>query len=145
MSLLLYFIVVGGIMYFLMIRPQKKRQEKHKDMLSSMGVGDHAVTIGGLHGVIYEIDEVKNTITLDCEGVLLVFERSAIARTQRRIQRGLKRLMQLFLMLLRLKLLKKQKKKQSKLRKPTKLKKRMDLKCAKVKRILKTRNRETCH
>lgn len=83
MSLLLYFIVVGGIMYFLMIRPQKKRQEKHKDMLSSMGVGDHAVTIGGLHGVIYEIDEVKNTITLDCEGVLLVFERLAIARTQK--------------------------------------------------------------
>ncbi|KAA9302481.1 preprotein translocase subunit YajC [Aerococcus sp. HMSC072A12] len=83
MSLLLYFIVFGGIMYFLMIRPQKKRQEKHRDMLSSMGVGDHAVTIGGLHGIIDEIDEVKNTITLDCEGVLLVFERSSIARTQK--------------------------------------------------------------
>ena len=76
-------ILMFVIFYFLLIRPQQKRQKETKEMMAAMAVGDSAVTIGGLHGVIAEIDETKNTITLDCEGVYLVFDRRAIARTQK--------------------------------------------------------------
>ncbi|OYQ68318.1 preprotein translocase subunit YajC [Aerococcus sp. 1KP-2016] len=79
----LYIIVLVGLMYFMLIRPQQKRQKAAQDMMASMAVGDTAVTIGGLHGVIAEIDEVKNTITLNCEGVFLIFDRRAIARTSK--------------------------------------------------------------
>lgn len=69
-----------GIMYFLIIRPQKKQQEKVQNMLSSITVGDSVVTIGGLHGIVDEINETAKTIVLDCEGIYLTFERRAIAR-----------------------------------------------------------------
>lgn len=83
MGTVLYIVVLVALMYFMLIRPQQKRQKETQQMMSAMAVGDSAVTIGGLHGVIAEIDEVKNTITLDCEGIYLVFDRRAIARTQK--------------------------------------------------------------
>lgn len=82
MSIVLYVLVVGGVMYFFLIRPQKKRQQQHQEMLEEMQPGSEAITIGGLHGVISEIDDTKKTVTLDCEGVYLEFDRHAIARVQ---------------------------------------------------------------
>lgn len=74
------FAVMFGIMYFLLIRPQKKQQEKVKNMLDSLAVGDSIVTIGGLHGIIDEINDKAQTVVLDCEGIYLTFERRAISR-----------------------------------------------------------------
>ncbi|AMB98935.1 preprotein translocase subunit YajC [Aerococcus urinaehominis] len=82
-GLLIYIIFMGLLVYFMLIRPNKKRQEQQQELINSQAVGDHAVTIGGLHGIIAEIDEVNNTITLDCEGIVLVFDRRAIARTEK--------------------------------------------------------------
>lgn len=69
-----------GIMYFLLIRPQKKQQEKVQNMLDNLQVGDSIITIGGLHGIIDEINTENNTIVLDCEGIYLTFERRAVSR-----------------------------------------------------------------
>lgn len=67
-------------MYFLLIRPQKKQQEKVQDMLSGLGIGDSIVTIGGMHGVIDEINSDDKTVVLDCEGIYLTFERRSISK-----------------------------------------------------------------
>ena len=56
------------------------KQEKVQNMLDSLEVGDSVVTIGGLHGVIDEIDTVTGIVVLDCEGIYLTFERRSIAR-----------------------------------------------------------------
>lgn len=77
---LLMFAIMFGIMYFLLIRPQKKQQQKVQDMLDNLGLGDSIVTIGGLHGIIDEINEEAKTIVLDCEGIYLTFERRAVSR-----------------------------------------------------------------
>ena len=74
------FAVMFGIMYFLLIRPQKKQQDKVKDMLDSLSIGDSITTIGGLHGIIDEIDDAAKTVVLDCEGIYLTFERRAVSR-----------------------------------------------------------------
>ncbi len=74
------FIAMFGIMYFLLIRPQKKQQEQVKDMLDSLAEGDSVVTIGGLHGIVDEVHETTKTVVLDCEGIYLTFDRRAIAR-----------------------------------------------------------------
>lgn len=79
-SALLPFILMFGVMYFLLIRPQKKQQEKVQNMLDTLAVGDSVVTIGGLHGIIDEINDQTKTVVLDCEGIYLTFERRAIAR-----------------------------------------------------------------
>lgn len=76
-SLLLPIIVLGGMMFF-MTRTQRKQQKERQELLNSMKSGDEVVTIGGLYGVISEVNEDKGTITLDCEGIYLEFERGAI-------------------------------------------------------------------
>ena len=46
-----------AIIYFLMIRPQQKRQKEHKAMLSALGKGDQVVTSGGIHGTVVGIKD----------------------------------------------------------------------------------------
>lgn len=79
---ILYFVFIFGLMYFLLIRPQQKRAKEQQEMMAAMKPGDKVVTIGGLHGIIDEIDEENNTITLNCEGIYLEFDRRAVARTE---------------------------------------------------------------
>lgn len=77
---MLPFIVLMGIMYLLMIRPQQKKAKETQNMLSALQKGDAIVTIGGLHGIVDEVNETNNTVVIDCEGIYLTFERRAVAR-----------------------------------------------------------------
>ena len=77
-GLFLPLIVIGGMMFF-MTRSQKKQQKERQNVLDAMAIGDKVVTIGGLHGVIAEINTEKNTVVLDCEGIFLEFNRTAIS------------------------------------------------------------------
>jgi len=45
-------ILMFGIFYFLLIRPQQKKAKQHKELLSTLKKGDSVVSSGGLHGVI---------------------------------------------------------------------------------------------
>lgn len=75
-----FYGVLFGVMYFILIRPQKKQAQKTQDMLSQIKPGDQVVTIGGLHGIVEEINSADNTVVLDCEGIFLTFEKRAISR-----------------------------------------------------------------
>lgn len=74
------FLLIMGVMYFVMIRPQQKAAKEAQAMLESLAVGDSVVTIGGLHGVIDELKDAQKAIVLDCEGIYLTFERRSVAR-----------------------------------------------------------------
>ena len=56
-SMIIWMVVLFGMMYFLMIRPQKKEQKRVAAMLSDMEVGDAVVTTGGFYGVIIDITD----------------------------------------------------------------------------------------
>ncbi len=72
-------ILLFGIFYFLLIRPQQKQQKKRQEMIKSLQKGDRVVTIGGIHGVIKEIDE--NIISLRvADNLNLKFARAAVDR-----------------------------------------------------------------
>ena len=55
-------IALIAIMYFLMIRPQKKREQEIREMRSSLKVGDEILTIGGIYGKITRLKEDILTI-----------------------------------------------------------------------------------
>lgn len=55
--MILWMVVIFGVMYFLMIRPQKKEQKRLQTMLNSMEVGDSIVTTSGFYGVIIDMTE----------------------------------------------------------------------------------------
>ena len=54
---IVWMVVLFGIMYFLMLRPQKKEQKRLQAMLNDMEVGDSIVTTGGFYGVIIDMTE----------------------------------------------------------------------------------------
>lgn len=54
---LLPLILIIAVFYFLLIRPQQKRARQHRELVSSVDVGDRIVTIGGLHGTVRSVDE----------------------------------------------------------------------------------------
>jgi preprotein translocase subunit YajC len=71
--LLLMFV----LFYFLLIRPQQKRQKAVQQMQSDLAKGDKVVTIGGLHGIVDALDE--GTVVIKCgDGSRLTYDRAAI-------------------------------------------------------------------
>lgn len=57
--MLVYFAIIGLVFYFIAIRPQKKQQKNHQNMLSGLEVGDSILTTAGFYGVVIDImDEV---------------------------------------------------------------------------------------
>ena len=54
---IVWMVVLFGIMYFLMLRPQKKEQKRIQAMLNDMEVGDSIVTTGGFYGVVIDMTE----------------------------------------------------------------------------------------
>ncbi|MCB6528579.1 preprotein translocase subunit YajC [Enterococcus avium] len=76
-SMIILLVLMLG-MFFFMNRSQKKQQQERQNLLDAMKVGDSVVTIGGLHGVISEINNSDKTVTLDCEGIYLIFDRASI-------------------------------------------------------------------
>lgn len=69
-------ILMIVIFYFLLIRPQQKRQRQVQEMQAALQKGDQIITIGGLHGVIDAIDE--DTIIITSNNSKLTFDRGAI-------------------------------------------------------------------
>ena len=78
-------VVIIGAFYFLLLRPQQKRQRERNQLLQSVQVGDRVVTIGGLHGVVEELDTTTVKISVQ-EGQVLTFDRSAINRIEQRVE-----------------------------------------------------------
>ncbi|UTR14246.1 preprotein translocase subunit YajC [Salipaludibacillus sp. LMS25] len=74
---LITLVVMFAIFYFLLIRPQQKRQKKVQEMHAALQKGDKIVTIGGLHGTIDAIDENQVVIMVDGNNKL-TFDRQAI-------------------------------------------------------------------
>jgi len=75
-------VLMIAIFYFLLIRPQKKKQKKLRDMIAALKVGDEVASIGGIHG---KITRIKDDIFVLETGVgttksYISIERSAIAR-----------------------------------------------------------------
>ena len=75
---MLFMLVALVAMWFFMSRSQKKQQQERKNLLENMKAGDEVLTIGGLHGVLSEVNTEKSTVIIDCEGIFLEFDRSAI-------------------------------------------------------------------
>ena len=81
-STLIMFALIIGIFYFLILRPQQKRQKERLKLLEALQKGDRVVTSGGLHGTISGLDE-KTVLIQVADNVKLKFERSAVTTVVR--------------------------------------------------------------
>ena len=80
-SMMTSFITFGMVIvifYFMIIRPQKKRDKEAKAMLAAMKKGDRVVTIGGIHGTIVTVKDNTVVVKVD-DSARIEFSRNAIS------------------------------------------------------------------
>jgi len=71
-------VLMFGILYFFMIRPQQKKAKDQKKFAEEIKKGDYVVTIGGVHGRIAEVED--DTIIVEVErGARIKFSKSAVS------------------------------------------------------------------
>jgi preprotein translocase subunit YajC len=76
---LLPLLLLVAVFYFLIIRPNRVRQQQQRALLSSLSSGDRVVTIGGFHGTIQSVD--ADTLRLElAPGTVATVARAAVAR-----------------------------------------------------------------
>ena len=75
---LVTFALVIGIFYFLIIRPQNKKQKDTQNMISAMKKGDKIVTIGGIRGTVQSVKDDTAIIKVD-DNTKLEMNKSAVA------------------------------------------------------------------
>ena len=79
---LLIIVALFGLMYFLMIRPQRAKAQQQQRMLSAVEVGDEVLTVGGIYGIVQEIepDEDGGDLIVEiAEGIHVRIARKALA------------------------------------------------------------------
>ncbi len=80
-STLVTFGLVFVIFYFLIIRPQNKKQKEAKRMIEAVKKGDKVITAGGVHAVVYSVKEKTVILKVD-ENCKMEFSKSAIASVE---------------------------------------------------------------
>ncbi|PKL24967.1 MAG: preprotein translocase subunit YajC [Spirochaetae bacterium HGW-Spirochaetae-3] len=82
-STVVMFGAVFAIFYFLIIRPQNKKQKEAQKMIAAIKKGDRIVTIGGIHGVVNSVKDKTVIIKVD-DSAKLEFSKSAVATVETR-------------------------------------------------------------
>ena len=75
-------ILIFVVFYFLLIRPQRKKDKKVKEMLASIKVGDRICTIGGIYGTIMNIKDDTITLAVGGQRTEMVVARWAIRNVE---------------------------------------------------------------
>jgi len=74
------FILIMVVIYFLMIRPQSKRQKEKKQMIENLKKGDRIITIGGIHGTIAGLKNNGKVVVLKVDkNFNMTLNKSAVA------------------------------------------------------------------
>src|SRR5947208_3635279 len=79
LSFVVMFSCMGVIFYFLLIRPQKKKQQDQAKLLSALKTGDKVITAGGLHGLISNVKETTVLVKV-ADNVKIEIEKGSIDR-----------------------------------------------------------------
>ena len=82
MSSIIMLVVMFGVMYFLMIRPENKRKKEAEAMRSALKVGDKITTIGGIIGKVVDIKEDKSVIETGADQVRIEFAKWALSTNE---------------------------------------------------------------
>ena len=79
---LLMWVVVFGVFYFLLIRPQKKKDKELKEMRENLNVGDKVTTIGGIIAHVAKVEENAVILGIGPNKTKVPFEKWAIGKVE---------------------------------------------------------------
>lgn len=81
-TLVVMLVAFAAIFYFLLIRPQRRRQKEHRDLLGSLKRGDRVITAGGIFGTIEDMSEDSITLAVE-EGKLRLSKGSIVDKVRK--------------------------------------------------------------
>ena len=81
--MLIPMIAIFAIMYFLIIRPQNKRQKELANRVASIKTGDKVVTNGGIHGIVANVREGSTLSLKIADNVKIEVDKAAIATVEK--------------------------------------------------------------
>jgi preprotein translocase subunit YajC len=76
---LIILVAMFALLWVLLIRPQRVRQQKQQQLISAVEAGDEILTVGGLYGIVQEMDEDDDLIVEVAEGIHVRIARRAVA------------------------------------------------------------------
>jgi len=79
-GIIVFIVVIFGLMYLLMIRPQRKRQKEQQRMVSELQRGDEVLTSGGIYGKIESIDENSYVLKLESGQTMRVVKNGILGK-----------------------------------------------------------------
>lgn len=83
--MIMMFAIIFFIFYLLIMRPQKREQQRLEQLRSSLKKGDKVVSIGGIHGTVTAVDTTNNIVTVQVDkNVKLDFSKAAISTVVRK-------------------------------------------------------------
>ena len=83
-TIIIFLLVIFGIFYFLMIRPQRKRQKEHAEMVQELKRGDAVITAGGIYGTIESLSEDNIVLKIESGATIRVARSSVHGRRERK-------------------------------------------------------------
>ena len=81
-STIIMLVMMLGIMYFMLIRPENKRKKEAEQMRSSVKKGDKITTIGGITGTVVDVKESRIVLETGADQVRIEFEKWAISTNE---------------------------------------------------------------
>ena len=87
MTMILMWVVIGLIFWFLILRPQKKRQQEIQNFRNSIAIGSRVVTSGGIYGEVRAIEDADNILVIEvAKGVNIRVDRNSVYATAQQDQ-----------------------------------------------------------
>ena len=85
--MIIFLVVIFGLFYFVMIRPQRKRQKEHESLMQGLQKGDRVITAGGIYGTIESLSDDSVVIKIESGGTIRVARGSVAVRRDEQIVR----------------------------------------------------------
>ena len=78
--MLIFIVLLFEMMYFVMIRPQRKKQREHQDFVEQLHRGDKVVTAGGIYGEIETVSEDNVVLRIESGGTMRIAKSSILTK-----------------------------------------------------------------
>ncbi len=82
-TIIIFLVVIFGIFYFLLVRPQRKRQKQHETLVQELQKGDRVITAGGIYGQIESLSDESIVIKVEGGTTIRVARSSVVGRREK--------------------------------------------------------------
>jgi preprotein translocase subunit YajC len=82
-TIIIFLVLIFGVFYFLMIRPQRKRQKEHETLVQELQKGDRVISAGGIHGQIESLSDDSVVLKIESGATIRIARGSILGRREK--------------------------------------------------------------